>query len=64
MDDDIENLVNDLLDKVRRILPVHDQFIADAEARNAAPKGWIAHAREDLDAVRKAVQDFEEYDEC
>lgn len=60
MDDDIEDLVVSLLVKVRRILPAHAEFIAEA-ASNGAPRGRIAHALEELGAVRDVLEEFEEY---
>ena len=63
MDDDMEELVSNLLTKVRRILPAHAELISESED-NGASKGWVAHAREELDAARKVVEEFEEYLGC
>lgn len=55
-----EGHLRNLLTKVRRILPMHAEFITEAEDRSA-PRGWVAHAREELDAVCKAVEEADEY---
>ena len=55
-----EGHLRNLLTKVRRILPAHEEFISEA-ADNGAARGWLAHAREEFIAVRKAVEEAEEY---
>jgi hypothetical protein len=49
-----EDHLRNLFTKVRRILPTHVGCINEAEDRGAN-EGWLADAREKLDAVQQAV---------
>ena len=55
-----EDHLRTLFIKVRRILPTHAECINEAEGRGAN-KGWLADAREQLDAAQQAVDAAEAY---
>ena len=55
-----EDQLRNLFIKVRRILPTHAECIDEA-AGNGANKGWLADAREQLDAAQEAVDATEAY---